>query len=291
MRSSTRRDLLGVVTLGLGLMALLTIAATGAFAELPVTPPTSPDLDLDHFKCYFVYQDQRTDLVNEAVFLGDQFASAWARVFVPVRLCNPVKKIPHTTNVPPSDIRYPDAHLKLYLIHPSEQPVTRRVRVRNQFGAQTLKVFDAQVLAVPASKVLEQPTTGVLPPPPVQLDHFKCYRVVGKEINNTFVDLEDQFGLQPGVQVLQPFGLCNPTYKFHPSRPSAPTAGQGTFTPITRPRAHLVCYKIKGEPIETPKPVYTNDQFKAAALDPGDADLLCVPSLKTVLRTTPGTAP
>lgn len=288
MRSPTRRVRpAAAAAVGLCLVTLLGALAVGAPAEETVPPPTSPALDLDHFKCYFVYQEQRDDLVNEAVFLGDQFTSAWARVFVPVRLCNPVKKIPHSTNVPPSEIRHPDAHLQLYLIHSSEQPATRRVRVRNQFGTQTLKVFDAQVLAVPASKVTERPTSGQLPPPPTTVDHFKCYRVQGKEIA-TLVDLEDQFGLQPGAQVLEPFGLCNPTYKFHPFNPDSPAGTQGTFTPIQQPNAHLVCYKIKGE--STPAPaVHTNDQFKAAELQPGEADLLCVPSLKTVLRTTPGT--
>ena len=220
------------------------------------------DLGLDHFKCYFTRPDKS---LFEPVRLEDQFDAADkivedVRVLVAVRFCNPVKKI---RGGQVTSILNPDHHLTLYLIAPTAPTPARLVMVKNQFGVRKLKVFDPEVLAVPTQKAPH--------PPPVGLDHFKCYRTYGTPIN-TVVSLEDQFHREPEVRVVEPFGLCNPVEKEHPPE---------SVTPIKNPKAHLVCYKITPTPIT--KILTVVNQFGPQTLVVRDADLLCVPSEKRVL--------
>ena len=60
-------------------------------------------------------------------------------------------------------------------------------------------------------------------------DHFKCYEAEGNEVG-VIVDLEDQFGVLPGVRVEEPELFCNPVDK----------NGEG----ISDPTAHPTCYEI-----------------------------------------------
>jgi len=244
-------------------ITLAMFGLTAALSTLLLLPAWASAKELDHFKCYFTHQVQP---VLEAVRLVDQFDEAAgivedARVLVAVRFCNPVAKRRGARVTP---IVNPDDHLTIYLIATAAPPPpSRLVVVKNQFGARKLKVFDPEVLAVPTRKPPH--------PKPVDLDHFKCYRVQGAPVN-AVVDLEDQFHREPQVKVLDPFGLCNPVKKEHPP---------GVGTPIANPKAHLVCYKITPRPITRTQVI--ENQFGTQNLIVRDADLLCVPSEKRVL--------
>lgn len=95
------------------------------------------------------------------------------------------------------------------------------------------------------------------------LDHFKCYKAKGAS-PNVAVDLEDQFGVEPGVLVEQPKLFCNPVDK----------NGEG----IHNPAAHLTCYKIEGDGEK--RDVVVGNQFGGQSLEVKKPELLCVPSDK-----------
>jgi hypothetical protein len=157
-------------------------------------------------------------------------------------------------------ITNPDSHLKLYLLQ--ETPTHGRwlVTVSNQFGQQTLHVYDSTILAVP---------TQELPyGPPHDLDHFKCYRCTGDPLN-VVVDLLDQFQNEPQVQILAPVYFCNPVQKTH----------NGVITPIQHPNDHLVFYQSAYQHSVTQ--IATLNQIAAEQNVPiYSAALLGVPSLK-----------
>ena len=95
------------------------------------------------------------------------------------------------------------------------------------------------------------------------LDHFKCYKAKGKP-PNVAVDLEDQFGIEPGVLVKRPTLFCNPVDK----------NGEG----IRNPAAHLTCYKVKGDGEK--RHVVVRNQFGEQTLEVKKPQILCVPSDK-----------
>jgi hypothetical protein len=140
---------------------------------------------------------------------------------------------------------------------------TRLVVVRNQFGFQFLKVGQPEALAVPTQKFPHNPPEG--------LDHFKCYRASGRNINQV-VGLSDQFLKSPEVKVYRPYEFCNPVAKLHNDQ----------LTPIENPKAHLVCYTISRDPFATQ--VDTLNQFGTEPLLVNEPDLLCVPSTKLCVR-------
>jgi hypothetical protein len=245
-----------------GTRSALSASALALVASVLLAAPASAqlDFDIDHFKCYY----PQLPVQNFQVFLKDQFDPAAGPredtiVRRPVRFCAPTDKQRLDTGQITTRIN-PFSHLKLYLIAPSELEPTRKVVVQNQFGRKALTVYQSEVLAVPAQKNDELP--------PVNLDHFKCYRAYGGSIN-VRVKLTDQFGASEH-QVFRPFGLCNPVEKQH-----------GTVvTPIKNPRDHLVCYKITPQTVGIT--VRVRDQFfpNFQSMVLTRADLLCVPSLK-----------
>jgi hypothetical protein len=224
---------------------------------------------LDHFKCYSVVQAAP---VNEFVELEDQFDKAdgiveQALVRIAVFFCNPTEKLISPT-APPTPIQNPDGHLKMYLITPptTSQPV-RTVQVSNQFGQQTLTVFQPIILAVPTQKLPHDLPQG--------LDHFKCYAARGQTLG-TVVSLKDQFDRQNVVvKVLGPVVFCNPVQKLHDEE----------LTPIENPEGHLTCYRFT-PPSSRIREVRVVNQFGREELVVARARLLCVPSQKL---TPPGT--
>ena len=104
-------------------------------------------------------------------------------------------------------------------------------------------------------------------PEGVNPEHYECYQIAG-QFRPIPAKLRDQFGASD-ARVVKPVYLCNPVQK--------------NDQPIKDERTHLVCYQILG-----PKPAnkavrvvnqFGNQTFKVAA-----AQLLCVPSLKEVLK-------
>lgn len=224
----------------------LSLVASGSVA---LAQPNAPPVD--HFKCYEVVGS----VLAETVILSDEFEpNASTIVGWPFRFCNPVEKHFRGRTTP---ITNPNGHLKMYVITPA--PILNRIVVAsNQFGA-------SQVLEVRRPVVLAVPTQKDALPPPVNLDHFKCFEADGAPIANGRVRLADQFH-SAVAHVLNPFLFCNAVEKVH----GAVTA------PILHPRAHLLCYFITKTPLT--KFVVAKNQFGVEVSSVSDADLLCVPS-------------
>ncbi len=144
------------------------------------------------------------------------------------------------------------------------------MEVYNQFGLQELLVSDPVLLAVPTQKL--EPGGHE---PPVGLDHFLLYNVIGGEPMDVYVDLHDQFGYEEEVLVIEPLYFANPVQKTH-----------GTVTPIQEPEAHLVFYGIVGGTFDSF--VLVDNQFIAEPLQMGLSDpaLLAVPSMKLFAEPT-----
>lgn len=216
---------------------------------------------LDHFNCY---QIQATPPPDAVVDLSDQFGSHQAiNVQSKFRFCNPTfKGVPGPTGgLVVTPITHPNDHLTFYHLSP-QPPVNLNVLVSNQFGEQTLTVFDARYLAVPTQK-------SPHPQPPVDLDHFQCYAATGHQLMKPAA-LKDEFHSEQ-VQLISPVLLCNPVKKRH----------NGVITDILHPDNHLVCYT------KTPRAFVTQrnlrNQFGTAqAIATIASDLLCVPSKKAI---------
>ena len=220
-----------------------------------------PGFRLDHFKCYRAEGDRPADV---PVVLTDQFGPSEAHVLKTSRFCTSVEKKHGDILTPIMD---KDAHLEFYDIE-SQGETPSLVEVSNQFGPkQKLEVGRAAYLAVPTQKI--QPGNH---PFPKNLDHFKCYEVFGERVD-AVISLRDQFGEEPDLKAYEPQLLCNPTEKIH----------HGEETPITNPLDHLVCYHLEGtRPLI--EGAFVRNQFGAHSLHLDLADLLCLPSKKTVLQ-------
>jgi CSLREA domain-containing protein len=98
--------------------------------------------------------------------------------------------------------------------------------------------------------------------------HYQCYRVTG-QMRPMMVKLKDQFATARQVRILQPVYLCAPVSKNDEA--------------VEDQRTHLVCYQDTGvRPAN--KNVRVENQFGNQVLRVTDAQLLCVPSLKEVLK-------
>jgi hypothetical protein len=126
------------------------------------------------------------------------------------------------------------------------------VDVDNQFGVQQLLVGDPVLLAVPTQK-LAPGDHG----PPVGLDHFLLYEVIGGTPFNVDVHLFDQFDTYLDVSAMTPVFFANPVEKTH--------GDTVTF------------YQISGE---FSGAATVNNQFGIQDLLVGNQALLAVPSAK-----------
>lgn len=110
-------------------------------------------------------------------------------------------------------------------------------------------------------------------------DHQLCYTVTpstaGGFVLPGTVTLRNQFspkGFNPKISTA-PVIHCNPVLKILPS---------GKRFPITNPNAHLLCFEI-GAPAAQPTPlVSVSNQFGTAVLQPGQPNLLCLPTWKSL---------
>ena len=149
--------------------------------------------------------------------------------------------------------------------------------VSNQFGQQTLSVADARILAVPTGKGIPP---VVAPPPPTDLDHYKCYAASGPTLVNVLANLKDQFTSE-NVTVLRPVIFCNPVRKSH----------NGVATGILHPNIHLTCYTTSTSAFPGIAINIRNQFGVFNALGVRQPDLLCVPSLKLTWSVVTGTTP
>lgn len=108
-------------------------------------------------------------------------------------------------------------------------------------------------------------------PPGVNPEHFQCYSVIGHTVPTQRVALRDQFGVSD-VTTARAMFLCAPVSKNN-------EAPKDTVT-------HLVCYQVSQHKAAAPR-VTVQNQFGTQVLTVGVPQLLCVPSLKTVLGHVP----
>jgi hypothetical protein len=260
-----------VATPDAGYRFVIWTAPAGKFAnpDAATTTFTMPHQDitvtahfvgpLDHFNCYWVWDERGQITVGEVVYLEDQFGAVQAEVGYAGWFCNPVEK--WQDGVTP--ISNPDHHLLIYSLDYDEEPQTWYVDVDNQFGEQMLTVYGPVGLAVPTQKVEPE-----YHQPPVGLDHFLLYNVIKGPSVDVVVGLDDQFGDQPEVLVTTPIAFGIPVQKTH----------DGVVTEIEDPEAHLVFYEIEWGEFETQ--VQVVNQFGAQTLDMVGPYLLAVPSEK-----------
>jgi hypothetical protein len=207
--------------------------------------PVEPEpLAVDHFTCYWIYEEPT--VVPDAVFLSlkDQFVDIEAELGWPIYFCNPTQKSVYTVLTPILD---PDHHLTIYEIYHQEH-VVWQVEVSNQFGPQQLTVWGPVALAVPTHKL--EPG---LHDPPVGLDHFLLYEVTESvQMPDLTVGLNDQFSYEEAL-----FSLGQPVYFANPVRKTDAT---GMVTEIQNPLGHMVFYEIGGQPYSYP-PIQVFNQF------------------------------
>ena len=205
--------------------------------------------------------------MNVEVDLDDQFITRLdVRVIKPRHFCNPVDKNGE-------GISDPTAHLQCYRIKEPRLPSKPNVIVTNQFGTQRLTVSRAKELCVPSEKDMV--------PSPLNINHFKCYKVKrtkgAPKFEEQLVTLDDQFETGKITRVIKPKLLCTPVDK----------NGEG----IPNPAGHITCFKIKDAPGQpkfsrtdiTVTNQFTDDELGAATAGECDAaPLLCVPSTKEI---------
>jgi hypothetical protein len=225
----------------------------------PVPRPT-----LDHFLCYEIH---RPSINMSGVSTSDQFfPSSTVRVRQAKRLCAPVNKNGEDPMAP----SHP-GHETFYTIRqapPFERKHDIPVAVVNDFGSQpptfprfTVDLVRAERMLVPTSKSLVGPN---FPPPlAVPLDHFKCYRVRGARFRKPNVAVETQFGAL-SVSIKRPRSLCVPVDK----------NGEGIFNDALS----LMCFQVRTTP-QTPRTVFTTNQFEQGAYDIFGVRDLCVPAI------------
>jgi hypothetical protein len=229
---------------------------------------------LDHFHCYWAtWADEPPPTFPAEVQLEDQFITEWlgepliATVGAPALFANPVNKYHGEVWTPISNW---NDHYTFYELDYEEITPVWYVKVSNQFdpvepGYQELYVKGPDMLAVPTKKGLQDP--------PVGLDHFLVYTVVGEPpVLDEDIWLWDQFTEQ-GATVYPAAYFANPVKKT--------IVESGDVTDIKHPDDHLVLYWIDGgEFFEEWLPI--DNQFGPQVLMVGqdEYDFIGVPSQK-----------
>ncbi len=144
----------------------------------------------------------------------------------------------------------------------------------------------ACALLATAGSIFAQTTPG-----PTGLDHFNCYFAAQGLVQPVLARLQDQFDAAapatvflPGsfetVTDIRPALFCNPAQKTF----------NGTTTQILFPTAHLLMYRINPQPAITRQVVVSNQFGGGQALYTGRAEILAVPSGKSVITAGTFTA-
>jgi alpha-D-xyloside xylohydrolase len=205
------------------------------------------------------YAAHGTGPASQTAVLTDEIESKTSDILAPTSLGYAVDK-------DGEGVRDATAHLACYGIRDAagQPPFTRRtVRVRNQFGVQTLQLRNAESLCVPSE------VDGVHSA--LDLDHYKCYRARRQPGSPRFrkqravlVDDVETNVARVTARVTRPSLFCTPVDR----------DGAGVRDPDT----HLSCFKIGEQPPLRPRPVGIQSAFDAASWTVGKAGTLCVPS-------------
>jgi hypothetical protein len=158
-----------------------------------------------------------------------------------------------------------------------------RLAASSRLRALRLPVAAAVAVVVPAvlagAAVASSPGAAAAPPP---VDHQLCYvaSATGFQVPSGVV-LRNQFSPNGFAPTIGKVAFhCNPVQKTLPT---------GQVFPITNPNAHLACFTIT-EPAQPTPTVRVTNQFGTATLVPGQPNLLCLPSWKS-LTGPPGMTP
>jgi len=125
------------------------------------------------------------------------------------------------------------------------------------------------------------PSRHIAPP---AVDHQLCYTAAGLHFRvPSGVRLIDQFSPNGFVPKISPTldVHCNPAEKILPT---------GHVVPITNPNAHLACFPLAPASRQPTPTVQVTNQFGTGTLIPGQPNLVCLPSWKS-LTGPPGKKP
>ncbi len=142
-------------------------------------------------------------------------------------------------------------------------PLTAAQMDDMRFGRHYVNIHSA---AFPGGEIRGQ----ILPIGLLPLDHYQCYKIKKDVVvfpPSVFV--EDQFAVQPILQLKKPFLWCNPADK----------NAEG----IRNDLDHLLCYKAKGNNLPAPVHIQTVNQFGVQTLFAKKPFLFCLPGDKTII--------
>jgi hypothetical protein len=222
--------------------------------------------DVDHYKFWILNRiDFRRTVDTRGQFdVGPRPRTTIALDFIG----NPVAKDGGT-------IQFPDRHLTGYTLEPPIPSVPephRRVVFSNQFGPRTeWHIGDPQLLLLPAGKSFPDGKPADPTPPAT---HYLCYQVLGGELVNREVQLQDQFDDVIGRPEIE--GPLFPAFFAVPVRKNC--------EPIGNAQVHLAIYRFQPR-TGLPAPIYirTSDQFiplLPILLNVVGPAMLAVPSIK-----------
>ncbi|UCH87610.1 MAG: hypothetical protein JSU97_04300, partial [Dehalococcoidia bacterium] len=218
-------------------------------------------LDLDvtcaspHYRSYLIWPEAP---VGETVNLETQFGTQSVQVDYPQSLKAPAIKYDTASgDYLGGGLAAP--HLKCYNILQGHDPpdiVSFASQFRTHVG---LNVGQALEVCVPALKgIYPDPPVGELPTAP----HYVVYSLVASPGPVSTVDVETQFGLEPGLEAEYAYRLLAPALK----------NGEGDLN-----APHLLCYDLWGD--APPVSVNLETQFGTeTAVDVLGAHQLCVPA-------------
>jgi hypothetical protein len=222
------------------------------------------DTCIDDYLCYRVRRQGALTSPPNA-FLADAAADFAASVRTTKTLCL-------AGDVEGAGALDPTTYAQAYQINAHQRQERQDgLQVSDRFGSLSLDAIKPRRLLVPTSADLGSPPPAV--PAPGAADHYTCYTAkvspgttpFPQGVQVTVADLfEDRL-----YDVKGPRWLCRPTSKNQEG--------------ITRPAAHLVCYRVKRASGETAhagaSQIQTLNQFGSAALETVREDTLCVPAL------------
>jgi hypothetical protein len=218
---------------------------------------------LSHFTCYPVrLAPGAKGYPNVPTFvqLKDEFVPKPVRARVsdiPNELCLPTKKV---IGKKVTNIVNPRLHLLCFPVSPTPKP--KKVWDQNQFGTQVITIGKTTTLCLPSLKQVIVP-----------VDHQLCYTATGQYKIPPNIELINQFSPKGFKPKVGPVAIhCNPVVKTLPT---------GQVFGVTNPAAHLLCFGMSAAKQPTPEVVVAN-QFGSATLIPGQPNLLCLPSWKSL---------
>jgi hypothetical protein len=227
---------------------------------------------LSHFTCYPVRPAPGAKgYPNVPAFVGlkDEFVPKAVRAKVsdiPNELCLPTIKVIGKKVTPAVN---PRLHLLCFPV--SQTPIVKKVWDQNQFGTQVIKIGKTTNLCLPSLKQVIVP-----------VDHQLCYNAAGQYKIPPNIELFNQFSPKGFTPKVGPVAIhCNPVIKTLPT---------GQVFGVTNPAAHLLCFGISAAQQPTPEVQVTN-QFGTGTLVPGQPNLLCLPSWKSLTGPPKQSAP